>query len=476
MPAEEKGFLSKHFDKILSGVVGIMLILCAFYALRRNRSGDVKEVAAVITQLSKTIEEGMQQPPEPEPRTDYVQRLRTWQDVPEAALMRDFMNHNWMKVLEPAYVGTEKEDTISFPRDVLEQGINPDSLKIVQDDEKPLLTWAESPVEGNPFAIKVKTTKKQGEAAVRFDAGKRSFSVPVIVKKGAGEPALPPRDFAAVAQRDGIRISFKRNPKNKQVTRYEIHRKDALDPGSDFVLAQTFGVEGPGALESRGQPGAGSPGPGLGGGRGTGRGGTMGGFMLRMMEETEELLEVRETEERSLEEEEEKGARVWVDRKVTAGVDYTYKVRTFARYAKPRLSEFTDAVQVTARPTVGLMFTGKGSQRGHEFEVALERRAPADFYCARGDQIGGVKQDTPYLTGAYLLDYHQRILRERKGMADRIVYLDSRGNVKILWEEQKTTPDLWKRGREEEPSRERGVPGWQRGTGRERHVSPVRRP
>jgi len=467
MPVEEKGFLFQYFDKIICLVAVIALVLSALFALKRSRGGAVKEVVDEIGRLERQIAIELQKPSSPLSSTDYVDRARKRNVVPLAAPIEDLVNYPWPRTLAPEYVGTNKTHVVKLSQEAIGGTIAPDTVRIerpTDPQQAVVLKNVSSHAEGDPCWLEVQTGEQEGETDVAFETTDgRTIIVLIRVDRRVGEKALPPLAFSVLNRRGGNVVTYRPNAANDasgvEVLKYEIHRKDLVGRAGGFRVVHEERVQEEERTRKATAPVRRTiPTP-----RGRGSGSR---FMTLEEEEQEAILRMLtqpptmplgppQPQERVPTRDVRTADHgiTWTDIDVRPGEEYVYKVCTFARYSQPRRSEFTDEIQVTAPAEVDFRVTGASSSERVLTEVARHTQAGVlrgKFRNGPGDEIGGMAKTrlgttTNLLTGAYLLDYHPRIIRSRPAVVGaRIIYLDALGNVRMRWEREGVTRDLWR--------------------------------
>lgn len=483
MPAEKKGFLFRHFEKIVCGAVALLLLLAIAVALKRTR-GD--EIAALTEGIEQTIDVLQQQLNVPAPQKDvqgYPKRLAERNRVEEPGETKDVVWH-MMEQYPDIWLGLEKDEILTF-RDPIEPG----TLKLTGGRD--IVKIAEFPLDGDFARVKVTAATVEGSVKLRGKIGNVHVVQAIHVKEGVDARAQPPLELKAVARSDGILLRFLPNPANKQhvvVTKYQIWKKEARRIGAEFTLLDEIpvkqaelsakGLEVLGESRMKATPGGARrpgialrPDGGLAAGGEPRQGGAPGMWSTPAAAgQGQSFWREEGRVGEGLTDEEEELSYAWLDRLVVPAEFYVYKVRAVAELSYPSDSEFTEEARVETLSDVDFKLTS-GSPRSLRFEVIVHTgagRLMGNFVNRVGDMIGGIKREetprgrtfTPFLTGCYVVDYHPvREWRDGKLHSGRIIFVDSRGNLTMRWRGQPGQDELWLEPEADEDTRTRPRPG-----------------
>jgi len=460
MPAEQKGFLFKFFDKIACAVAGLALILALVFALHRSNAAHLSQLQSDYRSLGERARSTTEREPLPESPVHYVQRLAgTTQVTPPEPVVRDPFDYILPIDYGARRLGTDREYVLEF-RQALES-VRIESLG--EPMSRPPVEIIEYPVGVDHRLVKVRTLKSEGRARLVAMAGGREVVQVLAVERDVDVQAEPPIILTATAERQGIRMQFEPNPENAErditIQRYEVLRREVTELSQPFraVAAPTYAE-----LLRTSTPKAqfaGTPPP---------------------------------PPSRTTEAGEEQQERVFtfLDRTVKPDRTYAYALVSVSPSSEPPRSELSGVVQVASLPEIDFKLTG-GSPQSVTVEVAVYEGGISykqEFNVAAGEEIGGVvtraQKSWSFLTGCYLLDYQPRILvvtnrvvagvelpplREVKS---RIIYVDRRGNLRERWNDDVAVADLWQNARTIPKEGERApVPGYY-GPGEEDYLRP----
>lgn len=458
MPVQRKGFLFKHFEKIVCGVVGVILVVSVVYLVKRTSGDRVENLTGRIDSLTTRLRGQMDEPPPEQEVSDYVARWRGARSVSEPGEVRELFWYPWPIYYEGKRLAVNEEYVLQF-----REPLAPESVKVEdQDPRGEVVKRLIHPVGMDYSRVRVFTGEVElGSAMIVGEVGQRLHKMTIVVDETVRERAEPPLKVAARAQRGGILVSFERNEANEEgvvVEGYEVFRKRARDVTGQFVLVGNVSVktrtEEQGRRTARPEEaprGAESPAYGRGGPRGPAR-------------------EEEETEE-------DEGLYSWTDtsedrtvgERTISGIEpeetYLYKVRTVASESEPRTSEFSPVVRATALPTVDFKFTGqRGDQLRFKIIVYADGRVyEKDTTNMVGDQIGTFDSESSdlqnFLTGCYLIEFHRDAIRRQPFARSRIVYVNRQGRVRTRWRNETAVEDLWEWEPEERGERGGPVPG-----------------
>jgi hypothetical protein len=456
MPVQRKGFLFKHFEKIVCGVVGVILVLSVVYLVKRTSGERVENLTGRIDSLSTQLRGQMDEPPPEQQVSDYVARWREARSVSEPGEVRGLFWYPWPIYYEGKRLAVNEEYVLQF-----REPLAPESVRVEDEDPRGqvIQRWIH-PVGMDYSRVRVFTGEVElGSAMIVGEVGQRLHKMTVVVDETVRERAEPPLNVAAKAERGGIVVSFERNEANEEgvvVEAYEVFRKRARDVTGQFVLVGNVSVKT--RTEEEGRTASAERGPRAAGGPGYGRGCPAGRPRREGPTGEEE-----ETEE-------EQGLYSWTDNsedrtvgeRTISGIKpeetYLYKVRTVASESEPRTSEFSPLVRATALPTVDFKFTG---QRGDQLRFKVIVYTDGRVYEKEttnmvGDQIGTFDSESNnvqnYLTGCYLIEFHRDAIRRQPFARSRIVYVDRQGRVRTRWRNETVVEDLWEWEPEERPS------------------------
>ena len=435
MPVVKRGFLFKHFEKIICGVVGAALLLAVLYAV--SRAGTLRKEASPeqVEEDLRRIAMGAEAASSPLEKTDYLpQIMDRLASVPPPRTMRPNVFYPPAAMSAGSItLAPDSEAVIKF-----KAPITPGTIRVTGDEDA--VQILEHPVDGDYKAVRVRSRSKEGVALVVGEtaSGKQEYSV--AVRQGVGRTAFPPTGVRVVDRQGSVTLELEPNAQNEEVevVGYEIWRRDWGDPlGNYHKVAQAepgarrgFRMPGGAPPGYRGGPPAGirrGPfGPGTMPGRPGGPAGTAG----------------REQEE----------AVTWEDRGVKPGESYSYRIRTVGANTYPKTSDFTDPVLVRVPRNVDFQFTRSSADKVG-FDVAKlfpdgEVRKET-FWVSVGQEIGGVSKDADtgevlnFRTGLVMVDFHRAVLLPGVGVSDRVIYADQEGNLDFRLR-AKTDSDLWK--------------------------------
>jgi len=465
MPVERKGFFFSHFEKVICAVVGVGILLALAYMSRRSGGQEITAVIEKIDQALTRINKGQKTPPPLLELSDYRKEWVVAGDVrPPAEITKERFWYPWPPIYPVHEVGTGKPYVLTFFAP-LTYG----TVKV--ENELPaegVIDHIEHPAEGSYMKVKVytKERKERGFAKIVGMAGRRKHIRPIIVDPNILPPAEPPLGLKAVAQRDGVLLTFEPNPKNKEaagVTHYEIWRKPEADIVGEFVqVGQVASTE-----RGAGAPGAGAGGapmPGPGGGFGVPGGGAPafpaaggpGGGAAAGAGAAKKTTETAAVTYSFRDAFVQQGVLLGDPRLLTPDEGYVYKVRTFAAKAYNKVSDFTPEVRVRTWPTVDFQFVRIVGRRV-VFKVGVCDLATgavrrAEFKNEIGEEIGGEmrRADTGepvvFLTGCFLLDFQQGVKRPdgKPPIDDCIIYMNRHSQVEARWRNDGVADYIWK--------------------------------
>jgi len=470
MPAERKGFLFSHFEKIICAVVALAVLLALYYMNSRSKGERITELVTRIANATNDINRQWNAKAPDIPCPDYLgDRAKAYAVPTPMEITRQGLDYLWPIIYRTMEIGTEKGYVLSF-YEPLDFG----SVKIVGEDPpgQVIEPTIEHPADGSYAKARIRTkteleSGQLGRARIVGMAGGREHIHPVVVNPRIDPQPLAPLNVRASAQRGYVLVVFEPNPENKKrevgVTYYEVFRKNARHLVGDFSLVGRVKAD---KIESTGtRPAAGGPGPAGGAGARPemmwpdGRGGLVppvpeamarpaeGGEGVGDAEKKKVRYGFRDTAKRARMSKKDPGPPV-------ADEEYFYKVRTVGTRSMPPQSEFTEEVQVKTPANVEWRFLGVSGRR-LRFEVAVWREGhtrKSTFYNEIGEQIGGILQDKNtgaiqnFLTQNYLVDHHPNVMH-KKGNAtvpdSRVIYVDRRGDLQSRWKRETDTPELF---------------------------------
>ena len=402
MPVEPKGFFYKHWEKLVLGAVVLGAAVAGYFAYERATLSQEEDPRDDVKQLTQQLEGALKSDAEISKPKDFVNMLASHYGT--ESLPQPPIAPGWSfwpplpSIYSTVRVGTNETLTLRFDS----------SLESAELVDAPNGVRIEHPVGADYQLVKVDTTGIGEQQQARFrivGTTSRGRMVqkhirPVMVGPGYVGKVKPPTEFTVESQVGRTLIRFRSNPANRGagVDAYVVYRKRAG--------ALTGGFEKIGEIQSR-----------------SGQGDNQ--------------------QQRSYEQ---------PDYGVKPGRAYVYKVRTLASQAAIGESDFTDPVEAEAKRQVGWTFSYQ-VPRGIRFE--LIRVTPDGqqqnqiFIVDLGEEIGGTSENRQgeFLTGEYLVDYHDRARSEQEGdnpVTGRIVYQDHRGNLRVRWR-SRSPSDLWER-------------------------------
>ena len=473
MPAERKGLLFRHFEKLACGVVGALLVVSLLYLATRTSGNKVEALRVRIDEVAKDLKEGLGKGPPPQPEPQWVEAWESVGEVAESVPLRPkFMEAPLPHIYAGASMGIEKEQVLSFDEPLVPGTVSSEDKPAKENLLGAVVASLEHPVGPDYSKVRVRTIGP-GTARIEGEAESVRHIYPIVVDAKFGRRADPPLEVAATSRRDGVLITFVPNPLNREgvvVQQYQVFRKRARAVGEDFRLIHNVPRQDA-ELSDEGRELLKTAGISLRGRGEVTRSPRAGGAEDEIgLEEEEIRSRVEEMRRRMMvpyafgspetpeeEPDEKKGVSYrWLDDSAAraSGEEFLYQVRTVAYFSHPGASEFCETVAARALATRDFRLT---QQRGDtlKFEVAVYtdgRIRKETFYNAVGDEIGGLKrlpsgQMQNYLTGCYILDYHKSVARETEGgmlrLNNRIVYVDRHGDVTTRWRRDVDVPYLF---------------------------------
>jgi hypothetical protein len=410
MPAPTRGFLFNWFDKIVCGLVALLLVAAAGYALSRQGVArgtlSAEQVQEAITRVKSSMRATAGTPEKVDWLTKVEQSLRK---VSDPQVIRPYLffwplPHRYERISIPLSQSFYLEFDAPLEAGTLSVR-NPDLLELV-----------EHPVGNDYKLVYLRSGMTDGDTLVSGMAGRVRHDYPILIDPEAGRTVLRPTSITATPAVGSVTLTIGPNARNGQegveVESYEIWRRDWVNPLGDYRKVGSAAADGGARARATGsmsRPGAFRAARGVAPGMGA---------------QAEPVT--------------------WEDRRVEPGEKYSYRTRTVGANTYPRESEFTDPVDADVPPQIDYKFTSLGLDR-LRFSVAkgVEQGVrKADFWVSIGDEIGGVVVDPQfgetesYLTGVTLLEIHASVLRPLRGRmvpSHRAFCADKDGNVRILW-------------------------------------------
>ena len=106
MPLEQKGFLSKHFEKIACLAVAIGLVLSILYYVKRTGGDKVEELRGRVESVKVQLERQRQQPPPEESVPDYLLAWRQSNELSKPGDVRDHVFwYPWPRIYDEVVLG-----------------------------------------------------------------------------------------------------------------------------------------------------------------------------------------------------------------------------------------------------------------------------------------------------------------------------------------------------------------------------------
>ncbi|MFP4028502.1 MAG: hypothetical protein ACLFWL_11985 [Candidatus Brocadiia bacterium] len=453
MPVERRGILLNHFEKIICGVVGLLLLLSLFYAYKRTRGGQLEKVSERLDRSMARIETKLDGKPPAPPESKYLDQMAKGVRVGEAKEVGEIFWYPWPKYYEEVAIGKEQTHVLTFEEPLAVQSVTVEK-ESPNDD---VIRSIEHPFGMDYRKVRIVTGDEEGSARIRGLIGERPHIWPVRVEKGwRPPPALAKGSLKLEAKRGRILVSF--DPPDEgtgvDILGYQIFRKKARNLTGKFKLlplkeeGPQEGVTEMGRLTKKvGEPSTRKPegesrdrkegsrrdrregGPGA---EGMPRGGD-----VRFARESEE-----ERETAGEEEEPSEPAKVeYLDaQQIEPGEIYIYMVRVVAERSTPPVSEFTAEIwSDEVLPTVDFRLTNdkpstRAGLRACVFEVfsdTEEGSEKSEDIVYVGESIG--RGD--FESGSELLDYHRKAMAVKPPpyRAGRVIVVDRWGIPRSQW-------------------------------------------
>jgi hypothetical protein len=471
MPVVKRGFLFKHFEKFICAIAALAFLFAVVYAIARAGALSREVPPEKVERDLELIAEGMRGEADPVQKRDYLEQiLARVEELPPALPMRAHVFFPPVRTRDgQTTVATDTEFVVSF-----DEPVTPGTVRIVGEEE--LVQVVEHPVEGDYRKVRLRSRSEEGAGLVVGETPSGDTEYAVVIRRGVGKTAHPPREISVVDRQGGVTLGFEPDPRNEDIrlVGYEVWRRDWDDPLGEYRKVTRV----------TGQSAAARPAPSRSRRRPTGPPAIDFGAMA--------AARAREAAERARREamaraggaaapsgpmrpgvgrptarpaaEAAPEELTWRDASVSPGKTYSYKARTVGADTYPEAGEFGDPILVRVPPNVDFQFTrstiGKvGFEVAKLFTGGTVKKA--SFWTSVGDEIGGVEQDSDtgevlnYRTGMVMVDFHRAVLLPGTGVTDRVVYADREGNLHERLREE-TGSDLWEMLKEQESAPTRG--------------------
>ncbi len=413
MPAEQRGFLFRFFDKAACAVAVLGLILVLLYVFAQGKADDLQVIVRQVAEARNQLDRRRLEAPPENPAVNFEAKLKAASDVGDPpAETRDVLDYLWPLDLGTRRVGLEKDYVMD-----LRLAVRKVSKERWRDDDLlPRGVDIVHPHEGDYRKVLVKTGRDEGKLRLTGTARDRNVLLVLVVDRHVDARPDAPLGVSARARGGVVEITFKADPKNQErgirVEKYELQRKELGATAQAFRTVQNA-----------------------------------------------RWTQDNRTRVHSLQ-----------DASVKPNRTYAYTVVAVAPTSEPRKSEPTEVIEITAQPDVDFRLVGGsgGAQVAAKFE-AVNGRSGANFKHALrrsvGDEIGDSLSPEYevrfFRTGCYLVDYQSSVMRvtrrwinvgsEKRELTpkvevkSRVVYADTRGALRVLWKDEENVPYLWER-------------------------------
>ncbi len=418
MVVHQKGFFLRNFEKIISAVIALFILVALGYVVNVNRAVELKDLLDRIEESKVIIDRGAGEPPEETiPPYESLWAKRTEVRSPE-----EFASVFWPSFPEyyPEFVaGTGREYVLEFTDPIYDNTIEIEVLEgenvlSLEDIAHP------HPLYGDESRMVINTGSGEGRVRVVAKGGGKTHIREIVTDEAIDVPPSPPLNLAAKFTRGRKKLHFEHNPENEEgvvVEEYEIFRKRARDILSSFELVDTVTVQAD-ELSSDARE--------------------------ALREAGKSPAESRDAVERDIDIDidAEGVLYVWEETDVNPEELYLYKVRTVGLKSNPRRSDFTDLLRVETLPTNDFrLWDFIGDEL--EFELAFETdrvMEKVQIENVLGDRVGisveDRNEDYPIDTSCLIIDFHSQVRR--------IIYVDPKKRIKSL------SRDFWRTGSDDD--------------------------
>ena len=423
MPVQRRSWFFQHFEKIVCGAAAALVLLGVYFVRpRRTLPPDLRPngLNPVIDRLAERARTGP--PPVADPPSVGRQVTARYTGAPGVGSLPNKMALTQPEVYEPVRVGPGMQFRLTF-----RAPLAADTVRVTGEDT-PLDIVTRPGQQGVDYnTVVVQSRQVEGEATVEGAAGGVKHIYPVVVS--ADVAGAPPKPGGLVVQEARGSVLLECTPPAgagaANIAAYEIWRRDASDPLSEFERVGTATVEEAGTED-----------------------------YSTVVQGLEGLPEDQKQE---LIQELAGGNALWRDLDVSPGNRYIYTARAVGRNTCPEKGGFAESVIVHVVPNTDFRFTLVGAD-SVRFEllkkVDEDRFIRKSRWLMAGDKIATVEV-SPETGGAEtietnytVVDLHRRArVPGTQRTASRVIYADEAGLLHARYWGEVGSEELWEEAR-----------------------------